>query len=851
MKQVRKFRVIPALPDRLKPLQELAYNLWWSWNPDAIILFRRLDRDLWEETYHNPVDLLGKVSQSRLQEKMQDEGFLADMDRIYSKFKSYMTRKTWFERTYPRHERTMFAYFSAEYGLTECIKTYSGGLGVLSGDHLKASSDLGLPLTGIGLLYRQGYFFQYLSADGWQQEHYPENDFHNMPILPVKNENGMQLKIEVEVGDRIVKVQIWKIQVGRVPLYLLDTNIEDNPPDDRVITAQLYGGDSEMRIQQEILLGIGGIRALRALNIEATVTHMNEGHSAFLALERIRYIMQQHSLSFSAAMEVVLASNVFTTHTPVPAGIDVFDHELIEKYIRPHREALGLSREEFLGFGRKDPFNHKEFFCMAVLAIRMAAHCNGVSKLHGKVSQNMWKEIWHEVPLDEIPINAITNGVHPYSWVSREMSGLYERYLGPRWQEDPADQQIWQRVTEIPDAELWRSHERRRERLVAFARKRLRTQLIARGAPKSEVYFADEALDPEVLTIGFARRFATYKRAALLFSDLDRFKQLISNSATPVQFIFAGKAHPRDNEGKELIKKIVSVARMPEFRQHIVFLENYDINIARYLVQGVDVWLNTPRRPYEASGTSGMKVCFNGGLNLSILDGWWCEGYQYGNGWAIGRGEEYVDLKYQDEVEVKATYNILEQEVIPLFYERGTDGLPRGWIKYMKNSMLQLCPVFNVNRMITEYTQKFYMQAHQHWLDLAQDNYIGSQQLSEWRSATKHAWTTVNIVSVDADIAKEYSVGQNIQVTAKVQLGMLQQDDVCVEIFYAPLDSQGNLLSGEVQEMLCEKYLKGGISIFKGEIPCEKTGVHGFAVRILPDNPHLARRMIPGLILWG
>lgn len=851
MKEIRKFRVVPALPERLKPLQEISYNLWWSWNPDAIILFRRLDRELWEETYHNPIALLGRVSQERLEKKLNDEGFLADMDRLYEQLNTYMLRKTWFQRTYPEHQHTTFAYFSAEYGLTECIRTYSGGLGVLSGDHLKSSSDLGIPLVGIGLLYRQGYFRQYLSSDGWQQEHYPENDIHNMPILLVKEKHGKPLKIQVEIGDRIVYAQIWKIQVGRVPLYLLDTNIEDNRPEDRQITAQLYGGDSEMRIQQEILLGIGGIRALRALNVNPTVTHMNEGHSAFLVLERIRNIKEKQGLSFSAAREIVIASNVFTTHTSVPAGIDVFNPDLVENYIRSHREALALSREEFLGFGRQDPFNHNEHFCMAVLAIKMAAHCNGVSKLHGVISQKMWQRIWPELPLDEIPIDSITNGVHPHSWVSREMSGLYDRYLGPRWVEDPADQQIWQRVMDIPDAELWRSHERRRERLVAFARRRLRSQLLARGAPKSEVYYADEALDPEVLTIGFARRFTTYKRATLLFRDLDRLQRLITNKERPIQFIFAGKAHPRDNAGKELIKQIVNTARRPEFRQHIVFLENYDMNIARYMVQGVDVWMNTPRRPHEASGTSGMKVCFNGGLNLSILDGWWCEGYQHGNGWAIGRGEDYTDLEYQDEVECQELYKILEHELIPLFYERGHDGLPRGWIVYMKNSLRQLCPVFNVNRMIIEYTERFYIKAHRHWLDLSKDNFAGCQMLSDWRTSAQHAWTNLHILSVDADISRDYPVGQTMQVNAQIQLGDLQPDDICVELYFAPLDSQGNLLAGKIIEMTYVDKQNNSISTFDGSIPCDSTGLHGFAVRILPKNPHLARRMIPGLILWG
>ncbi|MCI0513164.1 alpha-glucan family phosphorylase, partial [candidate division KSB1 bacterium] len=758
MKQVFHYRVTPSLPERLKPLMEMAYNLWWCWNPDAIVLFRRFHPVLWEESYYNPIAILGQVSQTHLEKIMKDDAFLAEMDRIFNNFQNYLKRKTWFDKTYQNSNGLVVAYFSAEFGLTECIQTYSGGLGVLSGDHLKGASDLGIPLVGIGLLYQQGYFHQYLNADGWQQELYPENDLYNLPIKQMFDANQQPVVISVEIGDHPVVAQIWKISIGRIQLYLLDCNVEANRPEDRQITAQLYGGDSDMRIRQEILLGIGGVRALKILGINPHVTHMNEGHSAFLSLERIRSLMEEQHLSFAAAREIVLASNVFTTHTPVPAGHDVFHPDLVERYLASYRNRLGLSREEFLGWGRQDPFNHSEHFSMTVLAIRLAAFCNGVSRLHGQVSRELWQDIWPEVPVAEIPITAITNGIHPRTWISRDMVGLLDRYLTPEWEANPGDPEIWVRVADIPDAELWRTHERRRERLVSFARRRLKAQLIARGASKTETYQAEEVLDPEILTLGFGRRFATYKRAMLLFRDPERFQRILTNKERPVQIIIAGKAHPRDNEGKDLIKQIVNIARLPEFRQHVVFLENYDMNISRYMVQGVDVWINVPRRPYEASGTSGMKVCFNGGLNLSILDGWWCEGYQPGNGWAIGRGEEYDNLEQQDEIESLALYKILEEDVVPLFYNRGADQLPRDWIRYMKNSMGQMCPMFNVHRMLSEYTTLFYQQGYLKWQELFANQFEGCNSLSQWRTTIQHAWTNLKILKIVANNSQEFAV---------------------------------------------------------------------------------------------
>jgi len=714
-RSIRTFTVLPHLPERLQALQKVAYNMWWCWNHEAVSLFRRIDDDMFDSVDNSPVKLLSGIDQVRLEQLLHDDGFLVHLDRVEENLNAYMSSSTWFQETYDKATDFRVAYFSAEFGIHESLPIYSGRHGSMRGEarprsncHLKAASDLGVPLVGVGLMYREGYFRQYLNVDGWQQENYPENDFFNLPLLPETRADGALLLIGVPFPGRDVSCRIWRIQVGRVPLYLLDTNIPQNTPDDRQITSRLYGGDSDMRIRQEMILGIGGIRALRALGKVPTVCHMNEGHSAFGGLERIRVLMEENNLNFAAAREAVTSGTCFTTHTPVPAGNDIFPPQLIDHYFSGYLPQLKIERNDFLGLGRQNPRDDNEPFCMTVLAIRLANTTNAVSKLHGKVSRKMWRAIWPDLPDAELPITSITNGVHTRTWLAPEMAQLYDRYLGIQWEERPTDYGIWRRVDHIPDAELWRTHERRRERLVAFARARLKAQLKRRGAPPSEIGRAEEVLDPDALTIGFARRFATYKRGSLIFRNLERLGAIINNKDRPVQILFAGKAHPRDHGGKELIAEILHIARRPEFRRRVVFVEDYDIHVARYMVQGIDVWLNNPRRPLEASGTSGMKVCCNGGINLSILDGWWVEGYAQNNGWAIGAGEEYTDLTYQDDVESRAIYDLLEQEIVPLFYTRSSDGLPRGWLRVMKQSMGTVCPVFNTNRMVQEYIEKCY-----------------------------------------------------------------------------------------------------------------------------------------------
>jgi starch phosphorylase len=849
--KLHRFTVVPSLPKELAGLQRIAYNLWWTWEPQAIELFKRMDPELWRETRHNPVQMLGILQQASLDGLIANEGFMAHLSGVDEKLQEYMSGKTWFDKSQNDRKAIKIAYFSMEFGLHESIPIYSGGLGILSGDHLKSASDLGIPLVGIGLLYRQGYFRQYLNIEGWQQEFYPENDFYNMPLRLEKDENGAPLTIELDFAGRTTRVHIWRIQVGRIPLYLLDTNLEDNATEDREITAQLYGGDQEMRIRQEILLGIGGIRALKALGIVPNICHMNEGHAAFMALERIRLLTEENGLKFNEAMEIVKAGNIFTTHTPVEAGIDHFSPDLVERFLGRFYRGMGLSREEFLGLGRQNPKNPHETFCMAVLALKLAAYCNGVSQLHGEVSRKMWKNIWPDLPEEHLPLTSVSNGVHTKTWLAHEMTGLLIRYLGTRWLDDPTDYSIWRKAAHIPDAELWRTHERCRERLVAFARKRLKEHLYQVGATAKEIAVADEVLDPEALTIGFARRFATYKRGTLLLRDMDRLGRILNNPTRPVQIIFAGKAHPADFEGKELIRQIIQLSFQDQFRHRVVFIEDYDMAVARRMVQGVDVWLNTPRRPLEASGTSGMKVAFNGGLNMSVLDGWWPEGYRGNNGWAIGKGEVYDDMEYQNEVEGRAIYDLLEKEIVPLFYDRGPDGIPRSWLATMKASLQTICPSFSTERMVQEYTERSYIPSFEQWQKLYEMDQALAKDLAQWKSMIYRLWPQVRIDETDAEITDEITVGMMIPITSKVFVGEIQPDDIAVDVYFGVLDSRGNIVGGELVPLKPAEQLGRGLYLFSGEIECRFCGRHGLMIRVMPKHGKLGAVYEPGLILWG
>ncbi len=856
IRPVARINVVPNLPEPLRRLTELAYNLRWAYDHQTLALFRRLDRDLWEQTGHNPVAMLGKVSQERLNAVCNDPGFMAHLQQVCEAFDQYMNgiSSTWYEKQYGHLPKPIIAYFSMEFGLTECLQNYSGGLGVLSGDHLKSASDLGLPLVGVGLLYQEGYFHQYLNADGYQQELYPINDYSTLPVILQRKADGSPITISVPMPGRDLHAQIWKVQVGRVPLFLLDTNIPDNAlEEDRNLTDRLYGGDRRTRIRQEILMGIGGIRALDALGLRPAICHMNEGHSAFLALERIRQLMNEHKLTFWQAKEIAAAGHIFTTHTPVPAGLERFGFDLIDEHFTDYYRSLGLTRDQFLDLGRENMGTH-ELFSMAVLALNVSARANGVAALHGQVSRRMWRWVYPGVPEPEVPITSITNGIHIQSWISNEMATLLDRYLDPSWRNEESKAEIWSGIDQIPDAELWRTHERRRERLVAFARRRLRAQLANRGASQSAIEEADEVLNPDALTIGFARRFATYKRATLLFRDLDRLKRLLNNSQQPVQIIFAGKAHPHDTGGKELIRQIATVARHPDFRHSLVFLENYDMEIARHLVQGVDVWLNTPQRPKEASGTSGMKVIYNGGLNCSILDGWWAEGYSPEVGWAIGNGEEYGEneVESQNYIESEALYNILEQDIIPLFYNRGRDGLPRDWIARMKNSMRILAPFFNTQRMVQQYTDVMYIPCYETSRQMMANDLEEGLAFAAWRSRLQNAWRQVRVRGVELP-PRQIKVGTEVEIGAVVDLGQLTPDDVRVQLYWGDIDTRGDITSERAQavDMTPTSGSDNGIWRFTARVQYNTSGERGLSVRVLPHHPALSTPFIPGFIIWA
>ncbi len=854
MRPIRTFNVTPALPQRLEALRTLAYNLHWDWDVEMVDLFRRLDGDLWESSRYNPVLMLGTISQARLNEIAEDEGFLAQMDRAAQRLEDYLRDRTWYKkhRKAPVAEEC-YAYFSMEFGLTTCMPVYSGGLGVLAGDHLKSASDLGLPLVAVGLLYQEGYFAQYLNADGWQQERYPINDFYNMPLHLERDANGQELRIEVEYPGRVVYARVWRVQVGTVPLYLLDTNIEPNNQYDQDICDRLYGGDIDMRIHQEVMLGIGGIRMLRALRLTPTAYHMNEGHSAFMALERMRVLVEEQGLTFAEALQVAQASQMFTTHTPVPAGIDLFPPEKVLHYLGRYRDRFGLGDAEFLALGRTDTGDFSAPFSMAVLAIKTATFINGVSKLHAEVSRDMFSPLWIGLPLNEVPIYAITNGVHARSCVARSTQTLYDRYLGPNWAEASPGASLWKRVYAIPDDELWRNHEQCRSHLVVAVRDRLAKSMRDRGGSTRELTAAQECLDPFVLTLGFARRFATYKRATLVLHDLDRIRNIINGSGGDrrVQFVIAGKAHPKDIPGKELIRSIIHFTRDQGLSKSIVFVPNYDIHLSRDMVAGCDVWLNNPRRPREASGTSGMKAAMNGLPNLSVLDGWWDEADYIRTGWPIGHGEDYDDPDYQDDVEANALYDTLEKEVVPLFYDRDKDEIPRGWVAKMKEAIYLNTPQFNTARMVKDYANLGYFAASDRAHTLVSQDYGPGKELAVWQAHLTNHWYDARFEEVAISETADLQVNQPFKVTAALRLGALTPSDVQVELYRGTVSVDGEIDAGVAISMAYQGQDDRDRSIYALEMEYTASGLQGLSLRMLPKHPSLNSPYDPKLLLWA
>jgi len=850
MPTYQTYNVTPILPAALEPLREMGFNLWWTWEPAARRLFRHLDPELWNRTNHNPVRMLQLSRQSRLEELAQDKIFLRELKDTYDAFQKYLARKdTYGKMGAGSAIKKPIAYFSAEFGFHESLPNYSGGLGILAGDHCKSASDLDLNFVAIGLLYRHGYFRQEIDKDGVQHAVNLNQNFHHLPIREVRRD-GANLLVSVRILNRDVFAKIWELHVGRVNLYLLDTDTPENSAEDRLITAELYGGDLEMRMRQEIMLGIGGVNALSALEIEPEVFHMNEGHSAFLALERIRRNVVEKRLDFYSALQVVAAANVFTTHTPVPAGNDAFSREMMRKYFGDFVRELQIPFDEFFSFGQtrthtSDPFS------MTILALRLSRHANGVSKLHGEVSQSLWKDVWTGVPIHEVPITSITNGVHTKTWMAPEFSALYQKYLG-EWEEHLTDEDFWRRVMDVPDAQLWDTHQKLKARLVDFVRERVRIQRERIGESPQSIRNVNRILDPEILTIGFARRFATYKRGSLLFSDKERLKKLLNDTTRPVQFIFAGKAHPRDEGGKALIQEVYKFSREAGFENRIVFVEDYDSYIARRLVQGVDLWLNHPLRPLEASGTSGMKLAPNGGLNLSVLDGWWCEGFNGNNGWAISADIKNGTVEFQNDVDAGSLYQLLENQIIPLYYAKPDGKLPLAWLQLMRESIRSVTPVFNTHRMVKEYTERLYIPAAKSHEGFSRDNCQPATELSQWKSRIRKDWAQVRIydVQVGNQDRQNIPVGESLQVSARVHLGGVDPKHVRVEAYHGESDNSG--IKNPAVTILAEGSQNGdGSYLYQGSVPASDSGAYGFSVRVVPTHPHLMQTHELRLITWS
>ena len=824
---LREFLVRPRLPDSLARMTELAENLLWSWEPIIRSLFRRLDPVVWRECGYNPVLMLGRVGQATLEKAGADPRYLSLYRAACEVYNAHGRKSA------TASDGKLVAYFSAEYGLTECLPVYSGGLGILSGDHLKSCSDQDYPLIGIGLLYQQGYFRQFLNPDGWQQERYPMNDFYTLPLTPVKTADDQDLKVTVRLPTGNVFIQVWKISVGRIALYALDTNIPENVlPQDRDITDSLYGGDIDTRIRQEIVLGIGGMRALEAMGLKPTVFHMNEGHSAFLVLEQIRLFMRDRKLSFEEAQDAARASNVFTTHTPVPAGIDLFDPGLMYHYFSDYCAETGVDFQQLMAIGRRNPYNRDERFSMAVLALNTSSYRNAVSRLHREVSQEMFQDLWPQLPLWEVPITSVTNGVHLPSWLNGDLASLYDQYLQPDWRDRFNEPTIWEQVKEIPDEELLEVHRRRKRRLISFVRASQHASALRRQASASEIRRSGEVLDPNAFTIGFARRFATYKRATLLFRDVDRLKKILLNTDRPVQIVIAGKAHPKDQPGKSYIREVVQLSHDPDLWKHVVFLEDYDMKVAREMVQGVDIWLNTPRRGEEACGTSGMKAAINGVLNLSILDGWFDEAYEYSGGWSIGEREPYSED--QDALHASAIYYLLENEIVPMFYEqRGQT--PREWMRRMKESLIHISPQFDCRRMVREYMTELYEPAHTEHVRLLQADYEQVRDHVAWRSRVREVWDRVRFVEAGAGPGGSMISGKPVSLRAAIDLAGLTPADVRVEAVIGRVDSNGHLEETEVMVLPAVEQ-QGSVTIFGKEMLPERTGRLGYALRISPDH---------------
>ena len=828
--------VVPQLPKRVERLSEIANNLWWSWNTEFLRLFEEIDKDLWENTGKNPVKFLKLIDQEKIESLSNDQEFLNKYNKIVENFDNYMNSKdTWFNKNYSNNKNDdLIAYFSAEYGLDEILPIYSGGLGILSGDHLKSASDLGLPFVAVGLLYKNGYFHQRINAQGEQCSEYHNIDLYNLPITSVKDQMDEDIIIDIELGDRTLYLKIWQINVGRIKLFLMDSDIEKNDEDLRNITLRLYGGDKEMRIRQEIVLGMAGVRVLKTLGYNPTLYHMNEGHSSFLTLELIKNIMQEKQVSFDMAKEIATVQTVFTTHTPVPAGNDIFDISLVDQYFNKFWPKLGIDRETFLKLGMKDCDNLEPGFNMGILALRIAGKKNGVSKLHGEVSRELFSEVWSNIAEDESPITYVTNGIHTCSWLAPNIKELYNKYLPAYWQDKIHLDTTWEKIDNIPNEDLWNEHVERKEKLIRLIKSNITERYLKSGVGYDEIADIVNNLNPKALTIGFARRFATYKRATLLFKDISRLTQILNDSNRPVQIVFAGKAHPQDKEGQDLIKYINEISLMPQFKGKIFILENYNIGIARYLVSGVDVWLNNPRRPMEASGTSGEKASVNGVVNFSVLDGWWAEGYDGTNGWTIGTNASYNSYEEQDKADSNSLYHVVSKE----------------WVTYMKNSIKTTGGKYSTSRMVVDYVNDLYMPLcnlnHEYFEDLGKVS-----EFSEWKKNVRSNWNNISITQDrNVDNAKLVA-GTQITVNCEVYLPNIDINSADIQVYFGQIQENGTVRNVYTETMnLISEDKENHKYTYEAVLDLKTGGNFGYTFRVMPKHDMLVDSETLNLVSW-
>lgn len=842
------------LPSSLEKLENLATNLWFSWNPDVRDLFREIDLELWRSCGRNPVMFLDSVDPKKLERVSSDPSFLERLENSWQKLNQYLNDpQTAFQKNYPKMLDHQIAYFSTEYGIHESVPNYAGGLGVLAGDHTKSASDLGVPFIAVGLMYKHAYFLQQIDADGNQVEIYNELNFDKLPIHLVRDENDEPLRVKVPLQDREIFIKIWEVKVGRISVFLLDTTVDQNSDEDKSIIHSLYGGTRDTRIQQEIILGIGGMRAIRKMGFQPTVFHMNEGHSAFLGLERIYELMNQ-GMDFKTALEYVRATSVFTTHTPIPAGNEAFEFDLIEKYFKNLWPELEISHDTFFDLGRNTNIHQHENFSLTVLALNLSNQANGVSQLHGEVSRNMWQKVYPGIPTHEIPIGHVTNGIHTFSWLHREMITLFDEHFGSEWRKEIRNQNFWKKIYEIPDEQLWNLKSQMKANMIEHIRRTYKERVERYGDDYAGYPAPDGILDPNILTIGFARRFAPYKRSLLLFRDLDRLKKIINNTDGQVQILFAGKAHPANDAGRALIRKINEHSREEGLRGKVVFVEGYSMNNARALVSGVDIWMNTPRRPLEASGTSGEKVPINLGVNFSILDGWWIEGYNGQNGWSIGQARQYDDNELQDREDSESLYHILENEIVPLYYERNNEGLSPGWVDKVKNSFHSILTDFSAHRMVWDYVQKYYVPVMKRAERYSEEEYKNLHRFTTWKKKIKRSWPKIGISiqngnGMDED-RRVLSAGENREISLVVNAAGLESDDIKVEIILERQDAYKGHQSMKIIPMGLVTRNTGDRLEYRAQVSAEKDGSYRFNCRILPKHSDMFHSHEVRLVKW-